>query len=99
MSHLTSGGIRSCGSGGRARGSARGQVPLRNIYCGILLPAAKGVRKQGAHAIGDSLTPAVAPGNFGVESEARAWFGTGMCKERFASTVATSPGQRRSALD
>jgi len=99
MSHLTSGGIRRCGSGGRARGSARGQVPLRNIYCGILLSAAKGVRKQGAHAIGDSLTPAVAPCNFGLESEARAWFGTGMCKERFASTVANSPGQRRSALD
>jgi len=92
VSHLTSGGIRRCGSGGRARGSARGQVPLRSIHCGMLLSAVKGVRKQGAHAIGDSLTPAVAPGNFGVESEARAWFGTGMCKERFASTVATSPG-------
>jgi len=58
----------------------------------VATSAVKGVRKQGAHAIGDSLTPAVAPGNFGVESEARAWFGTGMCKERFASTVATSPG-------
>jgi len=63
------------------------------------LCAVKGVRKQGAHAIGDILKPAFAPGNFGVESEARAWFFTGMCKECFASTVATSPGQRRSALD
>jgi len=69
------------------------------MHRGMLLSAVKGARKQSSHDIGDSVTPAVALGNFGVKSEATAWFCTGLCKERFASTVATCPGQRRSALD